>query len=111
MYRLIKRLDRIGIKGSLMRLWGLKLLSGLVSIIGIYIIYMVLFSFLLTSFEVLLNQKSTISQIVILGNEWNTPFVIPFMLLIVGCGLLFIGGYLFFKFKLKSGNVIWVGRM
>jgi hypothetical protein len=111
MYRLIKILDRIRIRGSLLRLWGLKILSALISVIGIVIIYYVLVLFFLSSFEMLLNQQGIISQIVMFGNDWNTPFVIPFMLLIIGGGLLFIGAYLLFKFKMKSGNVIWVGRM
>jgi uncharacterized membrane protein YfcA len=111
MYRLIKRLDRIKIRrGNLLRLWGLKILSGLISVIGILIIYYVLVMFFWSSLEIILNQEGIISQIVMFGNEWNTPFVIPFMFLIIGGGLLFIGAYLLFKFKMKAGNVIWVGR-
>lgn len=110
MYRLLKRLNRFRIKGNLLRLWGLKILSALVSVIGVIIIYYVSILFLFTSIEILLNQESLITQIMIFGNEWNTPFVIPFLFIIIGVGLLFIGAYLLFKFKMKTGNVIWVGR-
>jgi len=108
--RLLFSINRIRIRGSLLRLWGLRLLSALVSAVGLMIIFYVLFAFFLTSLEILLNQEGLISQVVMFGNEWNTPLVIPFMLLIIGCGLLFIGAYLMFKFKMKSGNVIWIGR-
>jgi len=110
-FRLIKRLNRIRIKGSILRLWGLKILSLLISGIGILLIYYTMFMFFLTSIETLLYQKSLISEIVFFGHQFNTPLVIPLALLIVGVGLCIIGAYLLFKFKMKSGNVIWVGRI
>jgi len=110
MYRLLKRLNRIRIRASLLRLWGLKILSGLVSVIGLIIIYFVLISFLFVPFESLLNQESIITQFVTFGHQWNTPYVIPLLLEIIGIGLCAIGAYLLFKFKMQAGQVIWVGR-
>lgn len=110
MYRLIKRLDRIHIRGSLLRLWGLRLLSVLVSAIGLVMLYFILIMFFLAPLETLLNQESAITQFVMFGNQWNTPFVIPLIFEVIGIGLLLIGAYLLFKFKMHSGNVIWIGR-
>ena len=61
--------------------------------------------------NVLLGQESIISHIVTFGYQWNVPYIIPFGLEIIGLGLCLIGAYLLFKFKIKSGNVIWVGRI
>lgn len=105
MFRLLKRFDRIRIRGTL-QLWGLRLLSVVVSVIGIIIIYYVLFAFFLTSLEIILNQEGLISQVVMFGNEWHTPLVIPFMFLIIGSGLLIIGAYLLFKFKIRAGHIV-----
>lgn len=111
MYRLLKRFDRIKIRGSILKLWGLKILSGLVSAIGLVILYFVLISFFLTPFEILLNQESLITQMVTFGYQFNIPFIIPLLLSIIGIGMCAIGAYLLFKFKITSGNIIWVGRI
>ena len=110
MYRLLKRLNRIRIRASLLRLWGLKILSGLVSAIGIIIVIFVWISFMIIPLERLLNQESIITQFITFGHQWNTPYVIPLLLEIIGIGLCAIGAYLLFKFKMKSGQVIWIGR-
>jgi hypothetical protein len=110
LFRLLLNLNRIRIKGDLLRLWGLKILSGIISAIGIIIIFFVWIMFFIAPLEMLLNQESIISQLVIFGNEWNTPYVIPLFLEVIGIGLCFIGAYLLFKFKMRSGNVIWIGR-
>lgn len=110
-FRLIKRLDRIRIKGSALRLWGLRLLSALVSAIGILILFYVWVSFLIMPFESFLGQQSIISHLVVFGYQWSTPFIIPLALEVIGLGLLLIGAYLLFKFKITSGNIIWVGRI
>ena len=111
MLRLLKRLNRIRIKGDLMRLWGLRLLSALVSGFGLFIIIYVWITFLIYPLESTLGQKSIMTDIIVFGYQWNTPNIIPLALEVVGLGLCLIGAYLLFKFKMKSGNVIWVGRI
>ena len=110
MFRLLKRLNRIRISGNLLRLWGLRLLSGLVSAFGIFILIYVYIAFLIVPFENFLGQTSIISHMIVFGYQWNTPFIIPLALEIIGFSLCLIGAYLLFKFKMKAGQVIWVGR-
>ena len=111
MFRLIKRLDRIRIKGSLLSLWGLRLLSGVVSAFGLYILLYVYFTILIYPFISFLGEKSIITYLVIFGYQWNTPFITPLALEVIGVGLCLIGAYLLFKFQMKSGNIIWIGRI
>jgi len=111
MFRLLKRLHRIRIKGDLLRLWGLKILSALITAFGFVIIYFNLVMFMLVPVESLLNQKSIITDIVTFGHQWHTPFIVPLALESIGLGLIIIGAFLLFKFKMQSGNVIWVGRI
>jgi len=59
----------------------------------------------------MLNQESIFSMIITFGYAWHTPYIIPLFLEVIGLGLCIIGAYLLFKFKMKSGNVIWVGRI
>jgi len=109
MYRLIKRFDKIRIRGSLLRLWGLKILSGLISALGIYLLIFMLLMFPLAIIENLVGGASLFTSIITFGYQWHTPYVIPLLVEIIGIGLCMIGAYLLFKFKIQSGNIIWVG--
>jgi hypothetical protein len=109
--RLVKRFDRIKINGSYLRLFGLRILSGLISAFGIILLFFTYFTYTFSMLETMVNQTSFFSQIITFGYEWNTPYIVPLLLEMIGLGLCIIGAYLLFKFKMKSGNVIWVGRI
>lgn len=109
-FRLLKRLNRIRVKKhNLLRLWGLKLLSALVSVIGICMIYYLFIFVLLMPLESLLGHESFITHIMVFGYQWNTPYIIPLGLLTIGIGLLFIGAFLLFKFTVRVSDFI-IGR-
>ncbi len=110
-YRLLKKFDRIRIRGSNLRLYGLKMLSALVSLFGIYLITIPLIFIPFSFFERAINQESIFTQITTFGSQWHTPYIVPLFLMILGFGLCLIGSYLFFKFQRGSGNIIWVGRI
>lgn len=120
---LIKKFDRISVHNNL-RLFGLRMLSGIIGLIGCYF----LFLFLFFGYPILING--------ILTNEWDTmltfyqfmglesfygifTFGLDFGLPMTGmiiyisfmAGLMIIGGYLFFKFQRKTGDFVWFGRI
>lgn len=110
MFRLIKRLNRIRFKGNTLRLFGLKILSGLITVFGLFLLYFTWISFMIVPFEKLLNQESFITQIMTFGHQWQTPYIVPLGLEVIGIGLCVIGAYLLFLFKINTGHFIWVGR-
>ncbi|MFO7678140.1 MAG: hypothetical protein R6V50_07165 [Thermoplasmatota archaeon] len=109
-FRLLKRFNRIRVKKrNLLRQWGLKVLSALISVIGICMIYYLFIFVLLMPLESLMGHESFITHIMVFGYQWNTPYIIPLALLTVGIGLLFIGAFLLFKFTITVSDFI-IGR-
>jgi len=112
LWRLSKKLDRIRInRRNHLRLFGLKILSGLVSAFGIFLLIYTWILFPFAMFESLFNKESVFTQIIAFGYQWHTPYIIPLFLEVFGLGLCVIGAYLFFKFQRLSGHIIWVGKM
>lgn len=78
--RLLKRLDRIRIKRrNHLRLFGLRILSGLVSIFGIFLLIFTWISFPIAQFESLFNQETIFTRIVTFGSQWQEVFPILFL--------------------------------
>jgi len=90
LFRLIKKLDKINIKRSILRLYGLKILSVLISVFGIYILLFTVFTFTFSMLETMLNQESIFSMIITFGYAWHTPYMIPLFLEVIGLGLCII---------------------
>ncbi|MBI2970857.1 MAG: hypothetical protein HYY37_00385 [Candidatus Aenigmarchaeota archaeon] len=85
-YKLIKRVDKIEVNSDL-SIWGLKILSFIFILIGVYI-------FLFGSLAL-----ATVYSLYVLG-----------LLGIIALGFFSIGAFLIFKFKRRSGSIVWVGR-
>jgi hypothetical protein len=95
---LLFKLDRISTHNTL-RLWGLRILAGIIAFFGIYILILLWISSMLYSmfYPFYPKMDSTITFLSYL------PFLIP------GIGLAGIGAYLEFKFKLGSGVIVYRG--
>ena len=87
LYSLIKRVDRIHVHSDL-SIWGLRILSGVFTVIGLYVLF---FGSLLS---------------ITMYNIYVFYFIE-----ILSLGMIAIGAFLVFKFKRRSGHIVWVGRM
>jgi len=120
-FLLLKKLDRIYV-GSDMRLFGLRILSGIISAIGIYM----LFIFLIFGIPIVMSGMTDLEMTKQLGNLFGlSPFVSLFTFgmefglplagiifyLSITLGMAVIGGYLFFKFQRRTGQFVWFGRI
>lgn len=122
MFRLLKRLDRIYISSNL-RLFGLRILSGIIGGIGAYLsILFLMFGMpiimmgTMGNFETIRSMYSFFGlgflvDIFFFGNSFYLPFTGVILYMVVALSLSIIGGYLFFKFQRKSGQFVWVGRV
>lgn len=122
MFSLLKRLDRISIHNDL-RLFGLRILSGIIGAIGLYLSLMfLLFGMPLSTTYSYTSKAMMVSFYNMMGVGFMYPvltfgfdFGLPFTGLIIyfgialGCAI--IGGYLFFKFQRRSGRFVWFGRI
>jgi len=114
----LKKSDRIRIDSNL-RLFGLRILSGIMSLVGIYL----LIFFFIFGYPLLLinsNQIGMVYTALGLGElytifTFGKDFGLTYTGLIIYLGILFgltlIGGYLFFKFKRSTGDFIWFGKI
>jgi len=121
MFKLLKRIDRIRINSDL-RLFGLRILSAIISGIGAYmtIIFLMFGMPIITMLQIggLEIAKSAYGflglgpfvTLFTFGIEFKLPYtgVIFFMTIVLG--MTIIGAYLFFKFQRRTGPFIWVGR-
>ena len=111
-WKLLKKLDRIRVnRRNHLRLFGLKMLSGLVSAFGIILLVYVWISFPFAFIGIIYNSDSLLAQIFTFGSQWNVPYIIPLFLEVFGLGLCIIGAYLFFKFQRLTGRFVWFGRI
>ncbi|MCK4364569.1 MAG: hypothetical protein KAW45_00805 [Thermoplasmatales archaeon] len=94
---LLFNLDRISIHTTL-RLWGLRILAGIILFIGLWFLVMLwISSMFYMIFYPFIDVDPLIDFLSIL------PFLIP------GFGLMGIGGYLEFKFRRESGLIVHRG--
>jgi len=121
-YRLLKRFDRIHI-GTDMSLFGLRILSGIISVIGAYFLIM----FLIFGLPILLSDLSSnlesmqwmynifgigpLFSIFTFGIRFGLPYTGLILYISITLGMVLIGGYLFFKFQRRTGRFIWVGKI
>ena len=119
MIRFLKRMDRIYV-GSDLRLFGLKILSGIISFVGGYLsITFLWFGLPLlmmaeTSFESMRFIYSFLGlgfliDIFTFGSEFYLPYTGIIIYLVITLGLAVTGGYLFFKFQRRTGQFVWFG--
>jgi len=104
MFRLIKISDRIHV-GSDLRLFGLRMLSGFVSFIGIFLLWMMFFGSLFAFFD------KNLASFFYFGAQFRLPFFVQTLFYGVSLGLVVIGAYLYFKFQRRTGNFVWFGRI
>ena len=93
--RTFKWASRIGVSSDL-SLFGLRILSSIVAVMGAFLLYLALGSFFTSA--VFYPESTPISN------------AFSIFLGVLGLGLVLLGSYLIFRFKLKSGKVVWVGR-
>ena len=120
-FLLLKKLDHIYV-GSNLRLFGLRMLSGIISGIGLYL----LFIFLIFGMPIAISGMTDLEMTKQLGDLFGLgPFVSLFtfgmdfgiplagviLYLSITLGMAIIGGYLFFKFQRKTGQFVWFGRI
>ena len=93
--KLIRKIGNMRVASTL-SLWGLRVLSGLLFLLGIFMILIAggFFIFLDISFEL---YHSLLSN------------VLTIFLGLFGYGLLFVSSYALFKFKMKSGIIVYRG--
>ena len=92
---LLFKLDRISVHTHL-RLWGLRIIAGILAFFGIMLLFLIWFSSMLYM-AFYPYADSTMASLSIL------PF------LILGIGLAGIGAYLEFKFRRESGIIVYRG--
>jgi len=114
---LLKKFDRIKVHSD-MRLFGLRILSGILSFIGLYLLFM----FMIFGFPIIFSSPTSLKQIYSLmglggiysvfsfGEDFRLPLTGVIVFLGIILGLVIIGGYLFFKFKRRTGPFVWFGR-
>ena len=115
---LLKKFDRIRVYNN-MRLFGLRILSGIFSAIGVCLIFI----FLIVGMPVVLNGSTSMKEFygfMGLGSiyslfSFGADFGLPLAGIIIYLGIILslalIGGYLFFKFQRKTGRFVWFGRI
>ena len=103
MFKLLKRLDKIYF-GNDLRLFRLKILSGLISFIGILIFTFMMIVPVFALFD------TNISSILHFGTTFHLPLTSTIFFGTIGFGMTIIGAYLYFKFQRKTGNLVWFGR-
>jgi len=92
-YKLFISASRIRVTSDL-RLWGLRILSGLVFIVGILLLAGVLMSYVVLALTPeKLDNPAFMSVFVFFG--------------VLGLGLIFLSSYLIFRFMLKSGVIVY----
>jgi len=122
MFAILKKLDRISIHNDL-RLFGLRLLGGIIGAIGIYLFFLfMIFGMPL----IMMLEYSNLSSMISFYNMIGVGFMVPiftlgldaglpltgfFIYFGIIIGLMLIGGYLLFKFKRRSGQFVWFGRI
>lgn len=97
LFLLLFKVDRISIHTTL-RLWGLRILAGIILLTGLWFLIMLLISGM---FYVFLYPFIEVNPII----EFLT--ILP--PLILGLGLTGVGGYLEFKFRRESGLIVYRG--
>lgn len=121
MFKLLKRLDRIYV-GNDMRLFGLRMLSGIISGIGIYMSFIFLIFGMPIVMSGMNNLEATktmygflgLSPFVSLftfGMDFGLPLAGVILFISIALGMAIIGGYLFFKFQRRTGRFVWFGRI
>lgn len=115
---LLKKFDRISIHND-MRLFGLRILSGILSFVGIYF----LFIFLMFGLPVIMSNSSWTREmyqfmglgifysLFSFGSDFGLPLTGVVLYIGLMLGLALIGGYLFFKFQRRTGRFVWFGRI
>ena len=103
MFRLIKVLDNISVHSDL-RMFGLRLLSGLITMIGLFLLYLLYFGLFFSVFD------EGWAEIYYFGKDFGLPLTGYFIFLGISIGLMVIGAYLYFKFKRGVGTFHWIGR-
>ena len=112
LWKLLKRLDRIRVRSrDTLRLFGLRILSGLVSIFGVFLLLFIWISIPFATIMIMANKSSVCAHFFTFGSQWHIPLIIPLMFEVIGIGLCIIGAYLFFKFQRKTGRFHWIGRI
>lgn len=104
MFRLLKKFDSIHV-GSDLRLFGLRMLSGLVSLVGLFIFFFMMIVPLFALFD------ENMASIAFFGSGFNLHLTGTILFGTVGFGMTIIGAYLYFKFQRKTGNFVWFGRI
>lgn len=113
----IKKMGRIRMRSD-MSLYLAKILSGVLTVIGIYIFWtfwIIGFSNILAAnfsksfFEFL--GLGDLYYIATFGTEFGLPLTGMIIYITIGFGLIFSGGYLFFKFQRSTGLFIWHGEI
>jgi hypothetical protein len=97
LFLLLFKLDRISTHSTL-RLWGLRILAGLILFVGLWLLLMIWISSLfITMFYPFMDIDPLVNFLSIM------PFLIP------GLGLMGIGAYLEFRFRRESGLIVYRG--
>jgi hypothetical protein len=104
MFKILIKLDSIYVDSDL-RLFGLRILSGLVSFIGFIILFY--FVFFAPIFSLI---DRGMYNAVFFGSLINLPYLGYFIYIVVSFSLIIIGAYLFFKFQRRTGQIVWFGR-
>lgn len=97
---LLKKFDRISVHNN-MRLFGLRILSGLLGFIGLILVYFVFIGPIFAFFD------KDVASILYFGKDFGLLLTGQILFIVVGFGLMFIGGYLLFKFKRNTGQFVW----
>ena len=104
MFRLLKKFDNIHV-GSDLRLFGLRMLSGLISFIGI----LIFFFMMIAPFFALFDEN--MAFVVLFGSSFHLPLTGTILFGTIGVGMSIIGAYLYFKFQRRTGEFVWFGRI
>ncbi len=104
MFRLLKKFDGIHV-GSDLRLFGLRMLSGLISFIGI----LIFFFMWMAPFFALFDENWAAA--ILFGSSFHLPLTGTILYGTIGIGMTIIGAYLYFKFQRRTGEFVWFGRI
>ena len=116
-YMLLKKLDNIRTNTTL-SLFCLRIFSAIISFIGLYIIaimYLIGYPILLVGGSLSSMYSffglSDLYHLFTFGGSFGFYGTTIVAFAGFGLGMLFIGGYLFFKFQRKTGTFHWLGRI
>lgn len=100
---LLKRFDRIRVHNN-MRLFGLRILSLILGFTGLALFYFTYIGPVFALFD------ESIASVLYFGADFGLPLTGRIFFIVFGLGLSIIGCYLFFKFKRKTGQFVWIGK-